>query len=106
MGDGAKQAADQPRFLAPQLGYTPNRHVAIDDLEAVDEQEQKRQTHAAHVEQLRRRMLAWAPTRGAILTATEQFLASGAADRRTASDLRVVVRVVGRITARVANERP
>jgi hypothetical protein len=88
------------------LGYTPNRHVAIDGLEAVDEQEQRRQTHAAHREQLRRRMIAWATTRGAILSATEQYLASGAADRRTASDLRVVVRVVGRITARVANERP
>ena len=76
VSDGVEREIDRPRFLAPQLGYTPNRHVAIDDLEAVDQQEQRRQTHAANREQLRRRMLAWASTRGAILTAAEQFQVS------------------------------
>jgi hypothetical protein len=40
-------------------------------------------------------MVAWASTRGAILGVTEKILASGAADRRIESELRVVVRVSG-----------
>jgi hypothetical protein len=66
---------DEPRFLAPASGYTRRATVAVDKLEAVSADEQRRLTQLARRNsdlQLRRH---WDETHATITNALDRFAA-------------------------------
>ena len=88
--------ADEPRYLA-RVGYTHVRHLAVDQLEAVDEDEQRRQTAAAHRRWREQVQRDWGAARSTILDGVERFKSSGRLNRKLAGDVRVLERQVSRI---------
>ena len=87
---------DEPRFLA-RVGYTHVRHLAVDKLECIDENEQQRQTIEAHRRVREQVHHDWAAARSAILDGLSRFKSSGRLDRKLVSDVRALERVVERI---------
>jgi hypothetical protein len=93
--------ADRPRFLARQLGYVNASEIAMDKLECIGEDEQRRQTEDAHRRWRLQQQREWGKARREILAGVEHFRNNGSPDRRTISDLRAVQRVTARIDARL-----
>ena len=94
-------ADDQPRYLARTVGYVDSSAIAMDKLECIDEEEQRRVTDDAHRRWRLQQQREWGKARHTILLGVERFKASGFSDRRTMSDLRAVQRVTARIDARL-----
>ena len=91
---------DEPRFLAPASGYTRRATVAVDKLEAVSADEQRRLTQLAHRNselQLRQR---WDETHEAITAALDRF--SAVAPPTLQSSIRAVRRSAGQLGSKLA----
>jgi hypothetical protein len=81
---------DQPRFLAKGLGYVDSAARAMDRVECVDEDEQARQTAAAHRAWEREQRRAWGQARREILAGVERFKANGHPDKPLLRDLHLI----------------
>jgi multidrug resistance efflux pump len=91
--------ADQPRFLAPVAGYTANPAAAIDKLEAVDADEQARQTALAQRRAELDRRQEWMRSRDRIRAELDRL--REVFGSFVSSDLRVIRHQLDRIDARV-----
>jgi hypothetical protein len=91
--------ADRPRFLAPVAGYTTNEAAAIDKLEAVDAEEQARQTALAHRRAELERRQEWMHSRDRIRAELDRLREVFGPFIR--SDLRVIRHHLDRIDARL-----
>jgi hypothetical protein len=87
---------DEPRFLHinPARNYTPVPHrSAHGEQEAIDENEQRAQTRAAHRRAAERRLAVYGSTKRMIFGALDDLLASlGSVDHGIASSVRAVKR--------------
>ena len=92
---------DQPRYLARTVGYVDSSAIAMDKLECIDEEEQRRVTDDAHRRWRLQQQREWGKAKREILAGVERFRSNGHPDRRTMSDLRAVQRVTARIDARL-----
>jgi hypothetical protein len=92
-------AVDEPRFLAPALGYTTNHRAAIDPLEAVDEETQRRLTRQARDDERARLRDEWRLTHDAITQALDHFAVH--APRTLASSIRAVRRSADQLGAKL-----
>src|SRR5689334_3535188 len=99
-GDANAQRGDRPRFLGRRLGYGETVVLAADELEAVDEGEQRRQTDEAHLRWKREQQRHWGQARGQISKAVNDFDASYG-DRRLSSPLRQVERAAEIVAQRI-----
>jgi hypothetical protein len=66
---------DRPRFLGKHLGYVATSAIAIDNLECVDEAEQRRQTQLANRRDRLRLRRDWQETHRKIDPALNEFAA-------------------------------
>ena len=92
-------AADTPRFLAPVAGYTPNEAAAIDKLEAVDAEEQARQTALTQRRAELERRQEWLRSRDRVRAGLDRL--REVFGSFVCSDLRVIRHRLNRIDARV-----
>jgi hypothetical protein len=88
-------AGDEPRFLARGLGYVSSSAIAMDKLEAIDSEEQRRQTLASRRCEEQRERAAWVAARGQIVSAADDF--GRVASPRFTGHLRALRRATQRI---------
>jgi hypothetical protein len=94
-------ASDRGRYLSRQLGYVNTSAIAMDGLECIGPEEQRRQTDDAHRRWKHEQARVWGQAKTEILSGIAGFQANGHPDRRTESDLRAMVRLTSRIDARI-----
>jgi hypothetical protein len=95
--------SDAPRLLArrSEYGYVDRPGLALTrEPEAIDAEEQERQTIDARRRDRERRLDAWRPARSLIFAGLVAF--QPAADSRSASDLRAIERTLRRIDQRLS----
>jgi hypothetical protein len=93
-------ATDRPRYLGRVGGYVAYSGIAADQLEAVDENEQRRQTAIARRREQQRLTSAWARAKPQILDGLDLVRrdAGGAKiPKRVLEGLRAVAREVDRV---------
>jgi hypothetical protein len=100
------RSGEQPRFLHrdPARNYTHNPgHAAFGEPEPVEDAVLERYARAARRQQEARLRAAWVEAHMGIMGAVESFktTASGIADRRVLSDVRVIERGVVRVGKRL-----
>jgi hypothetical protein len=92
---------DEPRFLAKGLGYVRSGEIAMDKVEAVSEDEQRRQTRARRLAWQREMKRAWGTCHATITGALQDFEAQRPADRAIAEAVRSLERSVVRVDRRI-----
>jgi hypothetical protein len=91
-GDGQRRVDDEPRYLAPKLGYTHNPHVAIDQLECVTASEQRVLADRARQRERERLRGVWEARSTTIVVMLDEVLQHRALPRPVARRVGSLVR--------------
>ena len=87
---------DQPRYLARTVGYVDSSAIAMDRLEAIDEEEQVRQTAAARRQREQQQRQQWQQARHHLIDGVRIVRASPM-PKKIISTMRVVERAIARV---------
>jgi hypothetical protein len=91
--------SDTPRYLGRTGGYAPR--PTIDALEAVDEDEQRRQTAQAHLRWKKDLARDWGRCRTEVLNAVQAFTSSPRVNGKMRHHVRQITRTIDRIDSEI-----